>query len=1217
MNSRRVGLVFLISIAVLLGSVNAQTSSSQAVIAPELAEQAALEARIDAIMDQLSVEEKVGQLFLVSFVGQNATPADAIAELILEYKIGGVVLMEVNNNIDNDAEDTPAQVANLTNQLQNRAYEATRHATPDGDFFLPMFISVDHEGDAFPNSRLRSGFTPIPSAMALGATWSPSNVEAVGAIIGQELAAVGINMLLGPVIDVLEKPHPEGSGDINIRAFGGSPFWVGQMGRAYIRGVHQGSGGRVLTVAKHFPGHGASDRLPDDEVATVNKSLDELQQSDLVPFFAVTRSDPADPLGVTDAMMPSHIRYRGFQGDVSQLTRPISLDREGMDAFMALPPLTDWREEGLIVCDSLGVQAVKSYYDPAMESFPAKQIAKDALLAGNDVLPLVSFAPANDLGWFSGQLPTIQATITFFQEEYRSNEILRQRVDHAVQHILRAKLRLYPELTLENVLAVGDMPSNQGDAIVAEVARKALTLLYPHPEDLPRRLPSPPRAGEDILIMGCFEDCLPVVRIRSDVVRNTLLDLYGPDGSDLIGSDQVHVLDFMQLYWLMSDRLDKSGDEEQAQAMIEQIQAADWILLILINYMPDTQPQTGAARLFLRNPSARVKGVTTRFDLRDKNVVALALHAPYYLDATEIGKLSAYYAVYSKAEPTLQAALRALFQEFTPESAPPVSIEGISYDLATALLPDPGQSLTLTLETKAPDIENGDVWQAGDEVRVLTGSILDHNGHPVRDGTRVLFQGNYTDLPISLSPRQVTDTVDGVAWAVFRPIQAGRLAIMASTHGVDAAPVSLLVAPVVPPTEPPPTATVEVEAPTETPTATRVMPEPTATAPPPTETATAPPPTATATATALPPTVTATGVPPTATGSGPTATSTSSTSRQGEDAFPAAPALILLGGLLALGSLAFLWQRSRSGPPAAPIGHVETDAAETGTASADLLALSPALTGRTLGSCRVDRKIGEGGMGQVYKGYHPMLDRSVAIKILPPALVAAKEMRARFLQEARIAASLRHPNIVQIHDFGETDNLMYLTMEYIEGTSLNKILNQLREAGEMMPVVQAVGIAVQIAEALAYAHERDAIHRDLKPANILLNERGQAILVDFGLAVLRGGPRYTGPGKVWGSPTYIAPEQLSDPPQVDARSDIYSLGILLYEMVTGRAPFKGDAVMEVLWQQANVPPRPPHEFAPDLPTELEAIILKALAKLPDERYTTAQEMAEALSALQS
>jgi beta-N-acetylhexosaminidase len=1177
-NTRRRFLAWLMLLAMLCAQPGLTVASSWAENSPVVI-QDDLEARVEAIFDQLSVKERVGQLFMVSFVGLSAEPEDDISELIHDYKVGSVIYLELNGNVDNKAPDTPAQVAALSNQLQRHAYEATYHESPDGDFFLPLFIAVDHEGDESPLTRLRHGFTSIPSTMALGATWSPDDVEAVGAIVGQEMAAVGVNMLLGPVVDVLEKPHPEGSGDINVRAFGGSAFWVGLLGRAYIRGVHQGGRGRVLTVAKHFPGHGASDRLPDDEVATVNKSLDELRQSDLLPFFDVTRADPDDPLGLTDAMMPSHIRYRGFQGDVSQLTRPISLDRDGMAAFMALPPLAAWRQEGLIVCDALGVPAIKDYYDPTGQTFPARQIAKDALMAGNDVLPLVNFAPLDEPSWDKGQLPTIQETITFFQEEYQVNRDFRQRVDDAVRHVLRAKLRLYPDLVLESVLVTGEEPVGLGNTIVTDVARKGLTLLSPQLEDLPHRLPAPPRSDEDILIMGCFEDCL-ARRLQGDTIRDALLNLYGPGGSDVIDPERVHLLDFMQLYLLLTDQLDETEDEDgksEAQVVVEQVQNADWIVLILVNYAPDVLPQTGAARLFLRD---------SRFDLRDKKVVALSLHAPYYLDATEIGKLDAYYAVYSKADPSLRVALRALFQDITPIGVPPVSIVGISYDLAAALRPDPDQALALTLDDGADA-----VWRVGDTVRVRTSPLLDHNGHPVPDGTRVLFRGDYADLSINLVPSWISDTVNGVAWAVFQPTLAGRLEISASSDDVRSESVALLVAPeavsgeIPTATAAPPTLRAEPTRPsgsTELKVSSQAQDE--------TATALSPLPVGT-------PTVQPTTAPP-----------------EGGSQLPVVPLLVvvILAVLLVIGLLVFLRRQSR---PASPrLAALPPPAAldDEGTFSVDLPLSALTLTGRTLSSCRVGRKLGQGGMGQVYQGYHPMLDRSVAIKVLPPALIQSEEMRARFLQEARIAAALRHPNIVQIYDFGQDADLIYMIMEYVDGVSLKERLTQLRASGQTMPVAQAVEITRQIASALAYAHEQGAIHRDLKPANILLNARGQAILVDFGLAVLGDSPRYTEPGKVWGSPVYIAPEQLDEPPSVDARSDIYSLGVVLYEMVANTPPFKTGSAMKILWQKVNLLPAPPSELVPSVSPALEAIILRALARRPDERYATAQEMAQAL-----
>ncbi|MGC9469839.1 MAG: glycoside hydrolase family 3 N-terminal domain-containing protein, partial [Anaerolineae bacterium] len=442
--------------------------------------------RVEQIIAAMDTRARVGQLFMIEFVGAFTSDADTVAELIGDYGVGTVILGWHNNNILNDQPDTPVQVAGMTNRLQAYVYRQHRQQTEDGDtYFLPLFIAVDHEGDGYPRTHLRTGFTPIPSAMAIGATWSEQEAEQVGKIIGQELRAVGVNMLLGPVLDVLADPHPEGKGDMNIRVFGGDPHWVGQLGRAYIRGVHEGSDGKVLTVAKHFPGHGASDRYPDDEVSTVNKSLDDLMDSDLVPFLEVTRLDADDVAGMTDAMMPSHIRYRGFQGDVSQLTSPISLDAVGMDVFFEQPTLAIWRANGgLIVCDSLGVTGLERFYAPGTQEVPHRTIARDALMAGNDILPILFSVHPN---WVSGSVPVIKDTIDYFAAQYESDSQFRIRVDDALRHIVAAKLHLYPGLSLEETqvqtVTVDESVGGSLD-VIQETALAGLTLIYPSRERL-------------------------------------------------------------------------------------------------------------------------------------------------------------------------------------------------------------------------------------------------------------------------------------------------------------------------------------------------------------------------------------------------------------------------------------------------------------------------------------------------------------------------------------------------------------------------------------------------------------------------------------------------------------------------------------------------------------------------------------------------------------
>ncbi|NLE77708.1 MAG: hypothetical protein GX605_13275, partial [Chloroflexi bacterium] len=437
--------------------------------------------KIVDLISRMSVEEKVGQLFLVTFVGSAVDPESDIARLIQDYHVGGVVLLSSNRNFANQ-DDTPSAVASLANQLQTLALTAAPVVTetmvlPSAPVRLPLFVAIDHEGDGWPYTRITNGLTPLPSAMAIGATWDPGEAYSMGAITGQELRALGINMLLGPSLDVLSNPHPLSGGDLGTRTFGGDPFWVGRMGSAYLQGVHEGSQGRVAAIAKHFPGHGESDRRADEEAATVQKSLQQLYQIELVPFFASTRLSSVDADTISDGLMSSHIRYRGLQGNIRQLTPPISFASE-LQSLMDLPEFSPWRSHGgLLVSDALGVRAVRRYYDPQEATFPQRRIAYEAFLAGNDLLLLSQFALGDS---WADQMENMVLAITFFQERYRADADFRKRVDAALYRIVLLKRRLHPSSALDDVLVrpeeAGQAVGNARDAVV-DVAKKGFSLV--------------------------------------------------------------------------------------------------------------------------------------------------------------------------------------------------------------------------------------------------------------------------------------------------------------------------------------------------------------------------------------------------------------------------------------------------------------------------------------------------------------------------------------------------------------------------------------------------------------------------------------------------------------------------------------------------------------------------------------------------------------------
>ncbi len=262
------------------------------------------------------------------------------------------------------------------------------------------------------------------------------------------------------------------------------------------------------------------------------------------------------------------------------------------------------------------------------------------------------------------------------------------------------------------------------------------------------------------------------------------------------------------------------------------------------------------------------------------------------------------------------------------------------------------------------------------------------------------------------------------------------------------------------------------------------------------------------------------------------------------------------------------------------------------------------MIGQKLGNrYEIQKLLGEGATAIVYQGVDTLLQRTVAIKVLLPYV--DKTTRKRFQREAQAAAQLNHPNIMSIYDVGE-DEQPYLIVEYIEGRPLFDFIPS--------PPEQVAAIGQQICEALDYAHRQHLIHRDIKPANIYITPAGQIKIMDFGLAITGASKRVTATGRVIGTPAYLSPEQAQGQP-LTYHTDIYSTGIVLYEMATGVLPFDTNDIGILLLQQVKKPPKPPRELVPEIPPELERIILKALEKHPAARFQTAGEMAQALAAI--
>lgn len=273
----------------------------------------------------------------------------------------------------------------------------------------------------------------------------------------------------------------------------------------------------------------------------------------------------------------------------------------------------------------------------------------------------------------------------------------------------------------------------------------------------------------------------------------------------------------------------------------------------------------------------------------------------------------------------------------------------------------------------------------------------------------------------------------------------------------------------------------------------------------------------------------------------------------------------------------------------------------------------PTWTGRKIGGRYIiESLLGRGGMSSVYKATDPNLQRTVAIKIIHPHLSEHPEFVKRFEQEAAAVARLRHPNIMLVHDFNHEGSVYYIVFEYIAGNPLDRRMKDLKDAGLRLPLEEVIQIMVPLCEAVAYAHERNMIHRDLKPSNVIINLLGQPILLDFGIAKLVGGGHvHTATGATIGTAAYMAPEQVVGD-EIDHRADIYSLGVMLYEMACGRPPFEGQSALTVMMKHVNEPLPDVRLFNSNLPEMFSAVLQKALAKDPRDRFGSAIEMSMAL-----
>ena len=735
------------------------------------------------MLTRLSAEEKVGQLFLVTVDGSSLQEDSPIRELIQNYHLGGVILKKSNNNFTS-SDQSLKEAFDLIKSLQQFEWESANSmiVSPQEaslNDYVPLLIGISQSGDLIPDDQILNGITPLPSQMAIGATWDTSLAEESGVLLGREMAGLGFNLILNPSLDVLENPYGEGKGDLGVRTFGGDPFWVGEMGKAYIKGLHIGSIGKLAVIAKNFPGRGGSDRLPDEEVATVRKSLEQLKLIELAPFFEVTDIAGTSGSSIADGLLLSHIRYQGFQGNIRATTKPVSFDQTAIELLMSINPFASWRQSGgILISDDLGSPAVRKFFNPAGQAFDARQIARNAFLAGNDLLYMDQLLSTGDKDRFE----TYKKTIELFIQKYREDKAFASRVDASVLRILTLKYRIYPEFQFETVLPAEGGIANigTGEETVYKVSSEAATLISPKIDQLNAALPDEPGIIDRMVI---FTDGLLAAQCvnceNQDIVsinelQNAITKLYGRSGSGQIQDQNIISYSFMEL----QDYIENPFNRVELETNLSR---SDWVIFVIHSQNPDREGSYALHNLLAEKPEV----------IRNKNVVVFSFNAPYYYDATEISSFTAYYCLYTKIPSAFESAARLLFKENSPSGSSPVSISGIAYNLINTTSPNPDQLIELIVEDPISIVQstadaqalNGELagFKLGDNLPIRTGIILDQNNNPVPDGTVVKFM--LSEQGENLTIQQIESTTEkGIARASFKLQVPGRQEIRAITE---------------------------------------------------------------------------------------------------------------------------------------------------------------------------------------------------------------------------------------------------------------------------------------------------------------------------------------------------------------------------------------------------------------------------------------------------